>query len=525
MSVFAELHDGRRLEFPDGTDPAVIQRTVKRVLGGQAQQPAQPDAADEYGPFQAALVGMGRTGDRLYKGAKDLALTIPAELGHAGAQAERQRMAAEEAENTRLYAKLQEKQPAATFLGEAAPLVAAPMLGGGSILGMAAGASLPGLIEYGTPEERLWRGAGGAAGGAVGATAGKVLGHLVKPVQTPITQSRGAAIAAADRLGVPLRASEKTGSRALGWGEAALNDLPFSGGMAQKVELARQKAINRAAARAMGQDADELTEGVFAAARQKASNTYNALIGNRQIPLDRTFQNEVQAISGSKVMKALRDESVDNLIEPFRNLPGPVRVTGEWFQQNKTALDAAINSAYTAGQSGKARALEQFESALERAAARSMTPAEREAFKTVQKQWASLRLLEKGAVVENGNVLPGRLNQAMRARYKDAFKEGKIKGDLADVARIGEAFKSLPQSGTTPRAFYSGLAGGALFADPLTSAGIMAGPPAAQAALQSPLVQRYLTQGITNVSPETQRLLMLLGAGGGAVGGGLLGAQ
>ncbi len=35
----AELHDGRVLEFPDGTDPAVIQATVKRVLGqGAATQ-------------------------------------------------------------------------------------------------------------------------------------------------------------------------------------------------------------------------------------------------------------------------------------------------------------------------------------------------------------------------------------------------------------------------------------------------------------------------------------------------------
>lgn len=35
MSVTAELHDGRVLEFPDGTDPSVVQRTVKKVLGIQ----------------------------------------------------------------------------------------------------------------------------------------------------------------------------------------------------------------------------------------------------------------------------------------------------------------------------------------------------------------------------------------------------------------------------------------------------------------------------------------------------------
>ena len=33
----AELHDGRILEFPDGTDPAVIQETVKKVLSQSPQ--------------------------------------------------------------------------------------------------------------------------------------------------------------------------------------------------------------------------------------------------------------------------------------------------------------------------------------------------------------------------------------------------------------------------------------------------------------------------------------------------------
>lgn len=33
MTIEAELHDGRVLEFPDGTDPAVVQATVKKMLG------------------------------------------------------------------------------------------------------------------------------------------------------------------------------------------------------------------------------------------------------------------------------------------------------------------------------------------------------------------------------------------------------------------------------------------------------------------------------------------------------------
>ena len=43
MTIQAQLADGRTLEFPDGTDPTVIQATVKKMIGGQ-QQAAQPTA-------------------------------------------------------------------------------------------------------------------------------------------------------------------------------------------------------------------------------------------------------------------------------------------------------------------------------------------------------------------------------------------------------------------------------------------------------------------------------------------------
>lgn len=40
MAITAQLEDGTRLEFPDGTDPAVIQRTVKSVISQRAQTQA-----------------------------------------------------------------------------------------------------------------------------------------------------------------------------------------------------------------------------------------------------------------------------------------------------------------------------------------------------------------------------------------------------------------------------------------------------------------------------------------------------
>lgn len=80
MAITAELHDGRVLEFPDGTDAAVIQRTVKKMLGVSADAQASTSTPSEKPPAQqfmqnlagsiiggaggigSALVELGKTG-------------------------------------------------------------------------------------------------------------------------------------------------------------------------------------------------------------------------------------------------------------------------------------------------------------------------------------------------------------------------------------------------------------------------------------------------------------------------------
>jgi len=66
MAVYAQLADGRTLEFPDGTDPAIIQSTVKKVIAGSIGSPsapaetkAKPETAtsttDEFSAFMPAI--------------------------------------------------------------------------------------------------------------------------------------------------------------------------------------------------------------------------------------------------------------------------------------------------------------------------------------------------------------------------------------------------------------------------------------------------------------------------------------
>jgi hypothetical protein len=55
VTVTAELADGRRLEFPDGTDPAVVQKTVKSLIGDKTPQASDVDKAVGSVPGRVAL--------------------------------------------------------------------------------------------------------------------------------------------------------------------------------------------------------------------------------------------------------------------------------------------------------------------------------------------------------------------------------------------------------------------------------------------------------------------------------------
>lgn len=87
MSVYAELPDGRRLEFPDGTDPAVIQNTVKKVLGKSAQPPSEEwmrkaaiSATRGENPALAKAIDFGTGASGMFRGALNL---LPGDPGDA----------------------------------------------------------------------------------------------------------------------------------------------------------------------------------------------------------------------------------------------------------------------------------------------------------------------------------------------------------------------------------------------------------------------------------------------------------
>jgi hypothetical protein len=182
MTVTAELADGRRLEFPDGTDPGVVQATVKKLLSATQQgtqtegwTPFTPSGQRESGiadvTIPEAIMGHPVTqfaigaAEPVLGAAQAVGVPIDAkaikEMSDRGAQLYGGNW-------TRVPARLAGNILSPLWLGIAKTLPAGATLGdlvkAGTVMGGVAGATV--LQDEPDLAERAVGAAGGAAGGA-----------------------------------------------------------------------------------------------------------------------------------------------------------------------------------------------------------------------------------------------------------------------------------------------------------------------------------------------------------------------
>lgn len=507
------------VRMPDGTivknvPEGITQSELLRRY--QLSKAPAPTAADDVGAGQAALIGAGRTFDRMAQGVKDLALSVPEYFGSESAKAERAKMAEREAENTKFYQQLQDKRPVATFLGEAAPLLAAPVAAGGGLAAAGAAAALPGLIEYGTPEERLARGALGGIGGVAGAAVGKGISRVLQPTRGAPDAGIQAGIAAAERLGYKPTAGQQTGSRFLQTMEqqAAKNPIGAAAG-GRKFSEANQAALNRAALKAMGETGETITEDVFSSARGRLGAIFDTLSSGKTIPITTRFESQVNALKQKTDLAGpFKSPEISSLVDSAGELAKSGQMTGEAYQAIRSQLTDHARQAAIAGKDKLKSAIKSVVGSLDEAAESVLTADERALWKTARKQYAAMKTLEKRGAVKAGNVDPAIIRNVLQSGDRSAFARGGLSGELMDIARIGNAFRPLPDSGTATNAVAQLLmTGGAGLAGPGALATVLGGPALVSKGLFSDAGRRYLTKGLMDVSPELEKRLMMGGAG------------
>lgn len=450
------LPDGTIItNVPDGTTKADLQ--AKLALKGMKADYANFEQQNIVDPAQAALIGAGRTGDKALAGAKQIGLSadvIGRDLVGADTKAPLQSLAMLDAiqkGNDTEYRKLQQQFPISTRLGEAFPTLAIPMGQAttlGRVMAPAIGTGAIEAMQYGSPLERFQRGVGGFAAGLTGGGIGEGIGRVIQPVrQVGNTVAQDAAKAAAAKIGAPLLPSQQTGNPTLALIEDSLARAPGSAGVIGGVLRKQQSAVNSAAARAIQQPGDAVTQSVVDAAMGNPAakvtgalpvqyDAFRAQIPNGMPAVSDVFDaidKGIASLSRGDRQAAGKPEAIAMLTRLKDQLYGTKALTPEDYSGWVSDLAAAARASQNPV---TASVLKQVGGVMDTTARGPLNPAWRE----LDQAYAAGRTLQKSKAYnpETGDVLPVTL-----ANYMRAHPSGANATELADVAAFGKAVPQL----------------------------------------------------------------------------------
>lgn len=516
MAQFIEVPGLGQVEFPDGMSDDQIVDAIKansQAPGGARPEPApQPEVP---GVGQTMLIGAGRGVDQLVKGVQQLYYKA------AGDKDAEQQLAQQVTGEDAIYDRLKQARPAATAAGEILPNIALAVGSGGTALpaAMARGAAmtaLPEALRYGSAKDRTARAAVGGAGGALGAGVGWGIGRLLQPAGKALTAGvSDEALDAASRIGYKPTPGQLTNSPSLLSLENNWLRKTGSGPVMERLGSEQQAALNRAAARAMGETADDLGPPVLARAQDRIGSEFKRLQGITRPSLGGEFVDTLAKIDAANASKvSFSSKKVDSLVNKGLDLAEKGKLDGKAYKEIHTELTNQANKAFKAGDATLGQSFKSVRESLDEAAERSLGGSDLQAWDKARKQWAAFKTLTKGNVAEGGNVSAPRVAAQLRLNGT-GFRTGRTSGDLADIGRIGEGFKSLPNPTSGQ------LATGGLL-DFVSGAG----RNVAARAYVSPAGQRYVTKGLLDLGPTGH---VALGRAGGLLaapyGQSLLGVQ
>ena len=557
-----ELFDGTVLEFPAGTDQAIIDRVAREQTLARKPQTEEPaaDIIPERGfgeMLYENIIGRGevdtpgeRLGQLIRGGAAATARGIadvpalPANLVQLGAMGVEKALGMEEPsmvsrglaalpETREMLASIPVIGPESEYVapGTAGEYIAtAGEFAGGA--GAAAGPAtmmryglLPGLtseaagqLTEDTAAEPYARAAAALATPfAVNALQNKVQ-SIVSPMSGQLDPARMQAVETLRSAGVTPTAGQTVGGRVAqnqlyreaatergrGLADEALEDFTAAAlkSVGSNGRRATPEVLEEAATR-IGRVFDEAATGVdISPSMQDLSKMSSAL---------NTYREMAPRATGAPIFENINSA----LVKSFRSGdPIPASNVASW----RSTLSKLTTSSDTATRQAAVEALDAVDDAINSSLVSAGKPEMVAQLSEARNQYRNLLAIERAAQRAEGGILtPAQLRTALLMQGRRRYVQGR--GDLAPITRAGtEVLESLPQSGTQPRTIAqqlsSGAAGGTgaglgalgLGLDPLSATAVGAAATAAPAIrnqfLSSPIGQRYfLNQLMSRAEP------------------------
>ena len=263
-----------------------------------------------------------------------------------------------------------------------------------------------------------------------------------------ISSGASKASAAAARLGINPTWAQRSNSPTLMQIEDTLRRMPGGGGVFGANDIGNAKAVNTAAASAIGQKSDRVTGEVLANAEDALGSARDKLRQGVNIAKgDTTVLSAIQNAS-SDLKKSLRGSGVfNNDMERIKQGINGGDIAGEQYQIWRTDLRGAMDTAYKAGKAKLGDAYKKVLGSLDEAARGSSG----KDWKENDKAFSTLDILQKGNVVnpETGNVSPSLLTNAFFQKFGKTAKQGKMPGPIADIASTQKAYPKWAEGSPT----------------------------------------------------------------------------
>lgn len=363
-------------------------------------------------------------------------------------------------------------QPVATTPGMTTPEFFAQKVeqtGAGTVFGAGAGYLGDKLsnILFGAKPPVTATGQPGVGGAQVNVTTtptatvaggGSTMGAVGPDPSAGLTAAQQAILSRGREMGFRTTPGQQTGSRSLQQMEARMESNPFTSGPFNTIKDTNQKILNQATAKAIGVDAQELSNPVLAQAQRQISNVYKQVASPEVKKLDgNTIQTGIEIVD--KAFEGLTTQPLRGniFVKQLEELAAKGEASGNQLQTLSSKIGKRAKNEMTTAMGDRelGSALFQLKEMVDDALAQGLSKEQQAAFQQARANYRNLMTIRSNQGVVNpstGNVSGMNLASALTRKDPQGFVFGSNQSPMYEAARFAQAFKPIVgDSGTATR--------------------------------------------------------------------------
>ena len=273
-----------------------------------------------------------------------------------------------------------------------------------------------------------------------------------------LTAAQQAILGRGKEMGFRTTPGQETGSRSLQQMEARMESSPFTSGPFNTIKDANQKILNRATAKAIGVDSQELSNPVLAQAQRQISNVYQQVASPQVKKVDgNTIQTGIEIVD--KAFEGLTTQPFKNniFVQQVQNIAAKGEASGNELQALSSKIGKRAKNEMTTAMGDRelGSALFQLKEMVDDALAQGLSKEQQAAFQAARANYRNLMTIRSNQGVVNpstGNVSGLNLASALTRKDPQGFVFGSNQTPMYEAARFAQAFRPIVgDSGTATR--------------------------------------------------------------------------